>query len=29
LLIIAAEWMTTLWPVVRKVAKRPAPRGAA
>jgi Ca-activated chloride channel homolog len=29
LLVIAAEWMTALWPVVRRATKRPVPRGAA
>jgi hypothetical protein len=29
LLVIAAEWITALWPVVRSATKRPVPRGAA
>jgi hypothetical protein len=29
LLVIAAEWIAALWPVVRHAAKRPVPRGAA
>lgn len=29
LLVIAAEWITALWPGVRGVLKRPVPRGAA
>ena len=29
LLVIAAEWIAALWPVVRSATKRPVPRGAA
>jgi len=29
LLVIAAEWITALWPVIRSAPKRPLPRGAA